>query len=93
MHPAGRIKLTHRGVDNREAGLPALPGLKRGFIVQPRHVIGPVDKRPPLTQVWVVNHQVTIKLAPDKLVEPYQSGFAIQRPRLLNPQTVQALAR
>ena len=49
IEAAGDVKLTHGGVDNREAGLPALPGLKRGFIIQPRHVIGPVDKRPPLT--------------------------------------------
>jgi hypothetical protein len=48
MHPAGRIKLTHGSVDNREAGLPALPGLKRGLIIQPYNVIGPVDKGRPL---------------------------------------------
>ena len=93
MHPPCGIKLTHGGIDNRETGLPALPGLKRGFIIQPRHVIGPADKRATFTQVWVVNHQMTVKLAPDKLVEPYCPGFAIQRPRLLNQQTVQALAR
>ena len=32
MHPAGGVKLAHRGIDYRKAGLPALPGLQGGVI-------------------------------------------------------------
>ena len=83
MHPAGGVKLPHGGIDDGETGLPLLPGPQFILIAAPGDLVGPGDKRPAFTQFRVVNHQMTIELAPDNLVQPACARFAIQRAGLL----------
>ncbi|MNB91483.1 hypothetical protein D3C75_385630 [compost metagenome] len=41
----------------------------------------------------MIRHQVTVKFTPDEFVKPNRTGPALQRLRLLDQQTMQALAR
>ena len=93
MHPAGGVKLAHGGIDNRKAGLPALPGLQGAILFAPGDLIGPGDKRPTFTEFRIVDHQMAVKLAPDQLIKPGGACPAIQCGGVFRQQPMQALAR
>ncbi|CDA01754.1 putative deoxiribopirymidine photolyase [Klebsiella variicola CAG:634] len=93
MHPAGGVKLAHRGIDYRKAGLPALPGLQGGVIFTPGDLISPCDKRASFTEFRIVDHQMAVKLAPDQLIKPGGTCPTVQRGGVFRQQTMQALAR
>ena len=93
MHPAGGVKLAHGGIDNRKAGLPALPGLQGAILFAPGDLIGPGDKRPSFTEFRIVDHQMAVKLAPDQLIKPGGACPAVQRGGVFRQQPMQALAR
>ena len=92
MHPAGRVELTHGGVDNGDAGTPFLPCIKMVSGRVPLQRLRFRFEGPVHTDPRIVIQDVDVEIPPGDLVDPGDQSLLIASSALGLPCCKQALA-